>query len=115
MTRWSPKPGLTHYPQVPGREVSANRGNGMDAMNQYQLLGRLLVYLEACGLELDAATFDTALKMLSDLQQSASPPEDFDWLLERIPHYFRIAGGALPRVAPPFQRGSIGYYAHGSS
>ena len=87
----------------------------MDAMNQYQLLGRLLVYLEACGLELNTATFDIALKMLSDLQQSAAQPEDFDWLLERIPHYFRIAEDALPKVAPPFQRGSIGYDAHGSS
>nr|BBJ03835.1 hypothetical protein YBY_16840 [Marinobacter nauticus] len=87
----------------------------MDALKQYQLLGRLLVYLEACGLESDAATFDTALRMLSDIPQSAAESQEFDWLLERIPYYFRIAEDALPKVAPPFQRGSIGYYAHGSS
>lgn len=87
----------------------------MDALNQYQLLGRLLVYLEACGLESDAATFDTALRMLSDIPQPAAESQEFDWLLARIPHYFRIAGGAVPTVAPRIQRGSIGYYAHGSS
>lgn len=83
----------------------------MDALTSYQLLGRLLVYLEMSGAGADRSTFDNALALLSNERSDHDQRIAFEALMSRIPDYFPVPPVDIPPVAPPVQRGSIGYFS----
>ncbi|HLV77548.1 MAG TPA: hypothetical protein VKY53_06460 [Marinobacter sp.] len=85
----------------------------MDAFVRYHLLGRLLVYLEACGITPDQDTYTTALRMLWELDQACQSPLGFEAVLMRLPEYFPVPNPAVPVMAPTLARASIGYYPNG--
>ncbi len=82
----------------------------MDAQTSYQLLGKLLVYLELSGASNDRKTFNGALALLADGVAGNEHSVRFEDLLARIPDYFELDESSLPPVAPPIRRSSIGYF-----
>ena len=83
----------------------------MDALTSYQLLGRLLAYLEMSGAGADSGAFDHALALLSNEHAGDDQRVAFEMLISRIPDYYPVPTVDIPPVAPPVQRGSIGYFS----
>src|SRR5690554_7631306 len=79
----------------------------MDALTSYQMLGRLLAYLEMSGAGADSGAFDNALALLSNEHAGDDQRVAFEMLISRIPDYYPVPTVDIPPVAPPVQRGSI--------
>ena len=71
-------------------------------------LGRALAYLRLAGLDTDPALTRRALRLVDEMLEQGE-----DGLVERVvsalPERFQVPGVPEPRVAPPLNRGAIGY------
>ena len=73
-----------------------------------QLLARVMAYLEGVQLDITPEVSSRALTLVqSALQQQDADP--FAFLMDHLPRQFSLPEPELPALAPPVNRGSIGY------
>ena len=73
-----------------------------------QLLSRVLAYMEGVGVII---TPDIASQALALVEQALRRPDmdPFALVMQRLPETFHLPHLSLPPLAPPINRGSIGY------
>lgn len=71
-------------------------------------LSRILEYLAVNGVELDDRQTLVALQLVEEGLASGQT-DLLGWAMDELPRRFALPQQQLPRVAPPIERGSIGY------
>lgn len=73
-----------------------------------QLLGRVIAYLDGMDLVISRPLANRALVLVQEaLAQQGEDP--FVYVMAALPRHFALQEVALPPLAPPLQRGSLGY------
>lgn len=73
-----------------------------------QVLSRVLAYLAGMGMPVTREVSMMALQLVNEAL--AQDEQDlYAWVMERLPRQFTLPALELPPLAPPVNRGSIGY------
>lgn len=72
------------------------------------VLRRVLCYLQRAGVTLDSAVEQQALRLVAGAMALA-PDDVMGACIRLLPDYFELPVGHVPPLAPPLQRGSLGY------
>ncbi len=75
-------------------------------------LSRVLAYLALLGMPATRELSVVALKLVQEALESEEP-DIFQYVMTQLPQRFSLPPLSLPRIAPPINRGSIGYGEHG--
>lgn len=74
-------------------------------------LSRVLAYLSLLGMPTDREMSIVALKLVEEALQSEES-DIFQYVMRQLPQRFSLPPVTLPSIAPPINRGSIGYGDH---
>ena len=74
-----------------------------------QALGRVLFYIQDCGLAVTRARCCQAMKLVEAALEAETEAGVYARVLELVPRYFDLPVPDVPVHQPPMQRGSIGY------
>jgi hypothetical protein len=74
-----------------------------------QVLGRVLAYLSGTGMPLSRELSVVALKLVEEALEREETQDVYAYIMDRLPQQFALPQLQLPPLAPPVNRGSIGY------
>ncbi|NPU94483.1 MAG: hypothetical protein HPY82_21440 [Gammaproteobacteria bacterium] len=74
-----------------------------------QILSRVLAYLSSLGMPVTREVSMAALRLVEEALSQEDFPDLYAWVMARLPQQFALPQLELPPLAPPINRGSIGY------
>lgn len=74
-----------------------------------QVLSRVLAYLSGMGMPVTREVSMMALQLVNEALAQDDVQDLYAWVMERLPRQFALPELELPPLAPPVNRGSIGY------
>lgn len=75
-----------------------------------QALGRVLFYIQDCGLAVTRAQCCQAMSLVKESLEADTEADVYARVLELIPRYFDVPEPNVPLLQPPIRRGSVGYH-----
>lgn len=75
-----------------------------------QALGRVLFYLDDCGIPLTTAHCRQALQLTEAALEAGTEAQVYARAVDLVPDYFDLPEARIPEQQPPLYRGSIGYH-----
>ncbi|HCW88593.1 MAG TPA: hypothetical protein DHU56_00785 [Marinobacter sp.] len=76
----------------------------------WQVLGRVLFYIDDCGIPLTTAHCRQALHLTEAALEAGTEAQVYARAVELVPDYFDLPEVLIPEQQPPLLRGSIGYH-----
>ncbi|MFZ5602328.1 MAG: hypothetical protein ACOY7J_07745 [Pseudomonadota bacterium] len=74
-----------------------------------QILSRVLAYLSSLGMPVTRDVSMSALRLVEEALAQEDEQDLYAWIMARLPQQFTLPQLELPPLAPPINRGSIGY------
>ena len=74
-----------------------------------QILSRVLAYLNSMGMPVTRDVSMAALRLVEEALAQDDDQDLYAWVMARLPQQFSLPQLELPPLAPPVNRGSIGY------